>query len=147
MTDFGKILEEWDGIRSRGRSDVRSSSDFERMVDGYLDMEESRSKDDEREQAELGTVHPRSLKIESTLDLHGMRAQAAEISLRQFIDESYRRGWKKVLIIHGKGNHSKDGPVLKDTVMQVVRAHPHAGRHGVPGRALGGSGALWLVIK
>ncbi|AHC16180.1 Smr/MutS family protein [Salinispira pacifica] len=147
MTDFGKILEEWDGIRSRGRSEGRSSSDFERMVDGYLDMEESRSKDDEREQAEHGGVNPRSLKIESTLDLHGMRAQAAEISLRHFIDESYRRGWKKVLIIHGKGNHSTDGPVLKDTVMQVVRAHPHAGRHGVPGRSLGGSGALWLVIK
>lgn len=147
MTDFGKILEEWDGMRSRGRSESESSSEFERMLEKYLETDDLSSRKTETEERLHSGVNPKNLKIEGTIDLHGMVSQGAELTLQRFIDESYRRGWKKILIIHGKGNHSKNGPVLRDTVMQVVREHPHAGRHGVPGRSLGGSGALWLIIK
>ena len=49
----------------------------------------------------------RNLEPQRSLDLHGFRAVEAESAVREFIDRASRDGLEKVLIIHGKGKHSR----------------------------------------
>ncbi len=46
-------------------------------------------------------AHP--VPIEGVLDLHTFRPQEAAAILDAFLEESHRRGWREVRIIHGKG--------------------------------------------
>jgi DNA-nicking Smr family endonuclease len=69
------------------------------------------------------------------------------MDLRLFLDNCARRGFKKVLIVHGKGNHSADNPVMKQAVREFLESYPGAGRSGSADRASGGSGATWLILK
>jgi len=84
---------------------------------------------------------------DAEIDLHGRRAEEAERLLGEFLRTAHRRGWRKVLVIHGKGSHSSDGPILKKICRRVLESSPYAGKSGTPGRELGGSGATWVLIK
>jgi DNA-nicking Smr family endonuclease len=87
------------------------------------------------------------LRPEGVIDLHGMTAEAALDSLGLFLEDSRRRGYRKVLIIHGKGNHSGGDPVLKRAVLRFLESYPGAGRSGSADKASGGNGATWLILK
>ncbi len=87
------------------------------------------------------------VKTDAVIDLHGMTIKEAEEALNFFFDHAYRSGFKKVIIIHGKGNHSRNGPVLKDWVKKYLSLCRKAGRTGTPGRNQGGTGATWVMIK
>jgi DNA-nicking Smr family endonuclease len=56
------------------------------------------------------------------LDLHGDRADTAEMRLREAVHRCHRRGMKELLIIHGQGLHSdpSEGPVLKRLVRTML---------------------------
>lgn len=84
---------------------------------------------------------------QASIDLHGMNAREAEEALRRFFEDSSRQGLEKVLVIHGKGNHSKGEPVLKRIARKAIETSPWAGRSGEAERAQGGSGALWVAIR
>ncbi len=47
-----------------------------------------------------------NMKPEAQLDLHGLHHDEAYERLNYFIGECVRRNLKKVLVIHGKGNHT-----------------------------------------
>jgi len=65
-----------------------------------------------------------------------------------FLEEARASGFRKVLIIHGKGNHSHDGgAVLKTAVRAHIHNHPLTGEVGVPDRSMGGEGALWVAMR
>jgi DNA-nicking Smr family endonuclease len=52
--------------------------------------------------------------VQAHLDLHGMLADVAKAALERFLLDSRRQGRRCVLVIHGRGLHSKDQePVLK----------------------------------
>ena len=54
-----------------------------------------------------------NMKPEAHLDLHGLHQDEAQDSLNRFITDCKARGYRKVLIIHGKGIHSSGSdPVL-----------------------------------
>jgi DNA-nicking Smr family endonuclease len=89
----------------------------------------------------------RKMAPEDTLDLHGMTTDDAERALRHFMENARTRRLRKVLIIHGKGNHSEGGPVLRDMVRAYLEKNRHAGEMGTPGREYGGSGATWCILK
>ena len=89
----------------------------------------------------------KNLPVDESLDLHGLTASEAEERLKVFFAKARKAGWQKVLIIHGKGIHSKEEPVLKKVVMGFIEKSPIAGAHGTPGAADGGSGAVWVAIK
>lgn len=93
------------------------------------------------------SVNPKKLPVDDTLDLHGLTASEAENQLNFFFEKARKAGWRKVLIIHGKGIHSKEEPVLKKVVMDFISRSPIAGAHGIPGASEGGSGAVWVAIK
>lgn len=104
-------------------------------------------KDDSPEQTQQYSVSAKKLPVDGSLDLHGLTASEAENQLKSFFAKAKNAGWRKVIIIHGKGIHSKEEPVLKKVVMDFIESSPIAGSHGVPGASEGGSGAVWVAIK
>jgi DNA-nicking Smr family endonuclease len=87
------------------------------------------------------------LPIDGTIDLHGMTVPDAIASLELFFSRGEASAWRKVLIVHGKGIHSKEGPILIDTVRRWLERRPSAGRSGPADAELGGSGATWVLLK
>lgn len=111
------------------------------VVDGAPKIE------DEETLRPLTKAQIAALPVEAVLDLHGQTAAAAESSLSGFFRESARLGLRKVLVIHGKGLHSDDTPVLGKTVQRFLESCPLAGRHGPADKRNGGNGAVWVLIK
>ncbi len=89
----------------------------------------------------------RSLKSEAILDLHGMTRDEAWTRLEAFFADAVSRSLRKVLIIHGKGSHSADEPVLARTVRTFLERHPRAGESGFSDRESGGHGSTWVILK
>lgn len=129
--------------------------DFANILNDWLDRHPPQAKDEEglaerdkrvlaaRRRAALHHMRP-----EATLDLHGLTVAAAVERTDRFLEEAAATGLRKVLIVHGKGLHSHDeGGVLKDVVRKHIQNHPLCGETGVPERALGGEGALWVVVR
>jgi DNA-nicking Smr family endonuclease len=145
--DFGSILDEWERRKSGRGSSARR---LEELIDQYAPTAEDLSPEDEAEGSaseDESMLSARRLPIESELDLHGFTVAEAERALDRFLRESFTRGLTKVLIIHGKGNHSMDGGKLKHAVLRSLERHPLAGARGVPDRTLGGSGAVWVRVR
>jgi DNA-nicking Smr family endonuclease len=81
---------------------------------------------------------------DAVIDLHGLIRDEAWSSLTAFFQDARRRGFEKLLIIHGKGNHSSGEAVLKRTVREFVERCPFAGESG-HGNA--SQGATWVLLK
>lgn len=89
----------------------------------------------------------RDLRPQARLDLHGYSAVDAEKALEAFLQGAARAGLEKVLVVTGKGVHSKGEPVLGKTARRVLEASPFAGRFGLADPEDGGSGALWVIVR
>lgn len=88
-----------------------------------------------------------AMKPEAVIDLHGLTRDDAWSRLELFFADSVRRGFKKVLIIHGKGTHSPEDPVLRRMVRLFLEQNPHAGESGSSEKDSGGSGSTWVILK
>jgi DNA-nicking Smr family endonuclease len=57
-----------------------------------------------------------------TLDLHGKTSEEASRLLRGMLETCKRHGVKELLVIHGRGHHSKvqEGPILKNMVRAMA---------------------------
>ncbi|WP_294429262.1 Smr/MutS family protein [uncultured Treponema sp.] len=90
----------------------------------------------------------RTMRPEARIDLHGLTRDEAWARLSSFVNDCIRRGLKKILIIHGKGNHSHGSdPVLGAMVKTFIEQNKNLGTSGHPDRSMGGSGATWVIIK
>ena len=98
-------------------------------------------------QAQRRSINYEKISADATVDLHGLTVAEAQAQLQNIFIKAHRLGWKKVLIIHGKGIHSKEEPKLKKAVMDFIEHSSYAGKHGIPGAADGGSGAVWVAVK
>lgn len=102
---------------------------------------------------EAGRARPLSrreidaMPVDAALDLHGMTGVEAEAALAAFFHDARARRCSKVLIVHGKGLHSKGEAVLGRLVARWLERRPEAGRHGHPDRSQGGDGATWVLLK
>ncbi|MDR1107966.1 MAG: Smr/MutS family protein [Spirochaetaceae bacterium] len=84
---------------------------------------------------------------DAILDLHGLTRDEAWDALDSFFRDGRRRGFKKLLVIHGKGNHSNGAGVLKETCRTFIERCPFAGESGRGKPADGASGATWVILK
>ena len=90
----------------------------------------------------------RQLRPEDRIDLHQMTRDEAWTALESFVSSSARKGLKKVLIIHGKGEHSHGSdPVLGPMVKRFIEQDRRLGQSGHPDRNHGGTGATWVIIR
>ena len=87
------------------------------------------------------------MKPQAELDLHGLPVDEAEVSLEQFIRKSFEEGLVKVQIIHGKGNHSAEKPILPRLVRNYIEKSPLCGEFGYALGNEGGSGAVWVLLR
>jgi DNA-nicking Smr family endonuclease len=89
--------------------------------------------------------------VQGHLDLHGLTRDEAKSRVARFVQESRKASRRCVLIVHGRGLHSKDQiPVLKDavrtwlergpvarSVLAFATARPHDG----------GAGAMYVLLR
>ncbi len=90
------------------------------------------------------------LTIESHLDLHGYTKQAAEAALVSFILGAHALGQRVVLVIHGRGLKSSQGPVLKEHLVRwlTTGSLSHLILAFCSARPCdGGTGALYVLLK
>ncbi len=89
--------------------------------------------------------------VQAHLDLHGRTRAEAKIDLERFVDDSRRKSLRCILVIHGRGLHSKDQlPVLKEGIQRWLTS----GRIGAQVLAFctarphdGGFGAVYVLLR
>jgi DNA-nicking Smr family endonuclease len=89
--------------------------------------------------------------VQAHLDLHGMVRSEAKPALEHFILQARRAGKRCVLVVHGRGLHSKDQiPVLKGSV-QVWLSRGRIAREVIAFATArphdGGSGAVYVLLR
>ena len=114
---------------------------------GVTDKDKAAHEYEERTKME-SREYLRTMKPEARIDLHGLTRDQAWERLSGFVSACVSRGMKKILIVHGKGNHSNGSdPVLGPMVRTFIEQHPHLGSSGHPDHNQGGNGATWVIIK
>ncbi len=166
--NFGDILDEWENLtgkpygKKRLKKDERNQGGIARHIkrdnekrvnpmELWLRRYGVVDKDAALERADVSPAETRNnlrkMRPEAEIDLHGMTRLEAENALNTFFDVCKRRGLKKVLIIHGKGIHSKDEAVLQPFVKTYLEHQRFAGETGRPKREAGGNGSTWVILK
>jgi DNA-nicking Smr family endonuclease len=134
--NFGDILDKWEKQRPCGDS----SPD-----------RELQAKDTEEQDKQAGAQEKRrrlrNKRPDAELDIHGQTRDDAWQALETFFNNAREKEFEKVLIIHGKGNHSANEPVLKRVVMDFIEHCPFAGESGRGKTSKGGEGATWVLLK
>ncbi|HEX2675283.1 MAG TPA: Smr/MutS family protein [Polyangiales bacterium] len=87
---------------------------------------------------------------EATLDLHGLRAADVAAKISSFVRTQKRAGARHLLVITGKGLHSKDGvsALRRATIDALTRggAAPLVGAFATAHDVHGGSGAIAVLL-
>ena len=91
------------------------------------------------------------IPVQDHIDLHGYTKKAAGDLVRGFLIESQKKGYRCVLIVHGRGLNSLDNiPILKERlpvwlnrgpVRKIVMAFSSAMPYD------GGTGALYVLLR
>jgi DNA-nicking Smr family endonuclease len=158
--DFEKILAQWDYLKKNENQKNRSKENeniIKHQVE-WLEKHPPTQKDKLKREIDLKETNHKKEKIkerqrlknmapQKTLDLHGLTVKEASVAVENFLKICQAQGYEKVLIIHGKGIHSKEGPVLNEKIRKFIEQSPLAGEIGTPPLQLGGKGALWVIIR
>jgi DNA-nicking Smr family endonuclease len=153
---FDEILRDWEAGRARraaegerraaARRDPAARSMEEWLERHPPQAQPGRDDGDGSSPAERAAAL-RRLAPQATLDLHGMTAEEAAPALERFVSAARKAGLRKVLVIHGKGHHSQGEPVLQRLVREYLERSRHTGAFGAADRTMGGSGAVWVVLR
>jgi DNA-nicking Smr family endonuclease len=165
--DFGDILDQWErrqsggsGAKSGGAKSGAKKTNARNAgaepapqvnpIDAWLRINGVRDKDAEAEYELSRTERRRRLHVkrpDAVIDIHGLTRDEAWEALEHFFAGAGERGFEKLLVIHGKGNHSRTESVLKRVVREFIERCPFAGESGYAKPAAGGSGATWVLLK
>jgi DNA-nicking Smr family endonuclease len=164
--NFGDILDAWDKETAKAAGKKALHGGMKKIEDAAGEPEDSprvdpltawmrvngvEDKDAEDPAAErfAGERRRRLLnkRPDAVLDLHGLNKDDAWTALESFFNDARRQGFEKVLVIHGKGNHSEGEAALKRVVRDYTERCPFAGECGHGNAASGGSGATWVLLK
>jgi DNA-nicking Smr family endonuclease len=89
--------------------------------------------------------------IQDHVDLHGLLKEEAKAELESFLARSQKQGRRCVLVVHGRGLHSKDQvPVLKEALkrwMHTARFARHVLGFSSARPHDGGTGAVYVLLK
>ena len=91
-----------------------------------------------------------AFEIELTIDLHGLLAAEARERVREALLEAFAAGRRCALVIHGRGLHSADEPVLKRTLPDWLAEPPLGERVMAFASATpehGGLGATYVLLR
>lgn len=89
--------------------------------------------------------------VQGHVDLHGMTRDEAKRAVEGFLRASRNGGKRCVLVVHGRGLHSKDQlPVLKDalrTWLSTARFGRHVLAFATARPVDGGAGAIYVLLR
>ena len=89
--------------------------------------------------------------VQGHVDLHGMTRDEAKRTIESFLRASRNSGKRCVLVVHGRGLHSKDQlPVLKDALkawLSTARFGRHVLAFATARPADGGAGAIYVLLR
>lgn len=86
--------------------------------------------------------------IQAQLDLHGFNRDEARVELIAFLDDSHRRGFRCVRVIHGKGHSSRNHePVLKARIGGWLAERKDVLAFCQARAEDGGSGAVLVLLR
>ncbi len=89
--------------------------------------------------------------VQGHVDLHGLTREEAKREVEAFLRASRNGGKRCVLVVHGRGLHSKDQlPVLKDALrgwLSTARFARHVLAFATARPADGGAGALYVLLR
>ena len=93
-------------------------------------------------------LHEGRFSVQGYLDLHGFTGEEVNAELDRFLAEAFRKNWRCVKIIHGRGLRSVKGPVLKDAVARrlVGRYRKEVLAFVSARQCDGGLGALYILL-
>lgn len=95
-------------------------------------------------------LHNGYYAVQDYVDLHGMRVPEAETVLHDFIRQALTRGYRTVLIIHGRGLTSPGEPVLKFKTYEWLTQGPLR-KHVIAMTSArscdGGAGATYVLMR
>jgi len=132
-------------------ADERAALEASRREPAPADIASSASDAVEYRRNEVAPQLLRRLKrgefsVQDEFDLHQMNAATAENALSRFLQEARAANHHCVKIVHGKGLHSAQGPVLKTLVERnLVRRADVLAYTSAP-LAQGGTGAVLVLL-
>lgn len=89
-----------------------------------------------------------AFSVQAESDLHGLTATEAREVLSGFLEDSVRRGFRCVRIIHGKGLRSGErGPVLKRRIDSWLRQWDSVLAFSSARQVDGGTGAVYVLLR
>lgn len=127
----------------------RRANPMDVWLNRYGTVDKDKIADDAAQSEKMHSLeYLKSLRPEAVLDLHQLTRDEAWERLSGFVTDCCRRNLHKILIIHGKGNHSHGSdPVLGPMVKTFMEQDRRLGTSGHPDRNNGGNGATWVIIK
>jgi len=145
--NFGDILDKWEKGTSAG-----AAYDRESLASRDVDTTRGRNMLAERR---TRLLHK---KPDAALDLHGLSVEEAWKALYVFFEDSRWRKLEKLLIIHGKGNHTVNSvgggaaippseAALREITKRFIESCSYAGESGFNPARAGGRGATWVFLK
>lgn len=140
--NFGDILDKWE----QGKTGASQKNTLEI----WLNENDVYDKDVDTRKTPVPGEHRRRLirlKPDDILDIHGLTSEEAWLSLDNFFSNAKNNKFRKLRIIHGKGNRSKGEAVLGYTVRKFIENCPYAGESGFEKAESGGTGATWVLLK
>jgi DNA-nicking Smr family endonuclease len=137
--------------------DLEALRELERLVSGEAPFDISDSDEFiEGRVSGLDAAVVRKLRrgefsVQGHLDLHGLSRAEARASVDRFLREERQRGKRCVLLVHGRGLHSRDQvPVLKEALRSWL-ATARFGRHVLAFATArpqdGGGGAVYVLLR
>lgn len=124
----------------------------EKLLEKWLKSNEIIDKDALIKEEEQYMYPPHILdavRIDFSIDLHGLRVEDALFQLKLFVKDCFNNNLKVVKIIHGKGLHSSGGPKLKKAVKNWLKnegkAYISFYKTATPKH--GGTGAIIVWLK
>ena len=97
----------------------------------------------------IGKLHAGHFSVQGYVDLHGFTGDEVDEELDRFLIEAFRKDWRCVKIIHGRGLRSVKGPVLKNAVVRrlVGRYRKQVLAFVSARQCDGGLGALYVLLR
>lgn len=137
--NFGEILEKWEKQNPENVAYIKEKS---KDVPVFTKKSERRNRLLKK-------------KCDDSIDLHGLNREEAWTALENFFESSRKKGFEKLLIIHGKGNHysgsienfSQNRNMLKEVSRRFIELCSFAGESGYSHAKEGGTGSTWVILK
>jgi len=86
-------------------------------------------------------------EVEAELDLHGRTVREARADVYAFLEHASRKGWRLLLIAHGKGEKSDTPARLKSYVAHWLAQAPEVIAYHSAVPAQGGVGAVYCMLR